>query len=140
MTPDEERRLLADVADLHAHVAALAQEVADISAVGNPVESAPHGRQMFATLDAWVSSYFIPVFRRPLGGEYRWCAQWADHAEARERLEALWTSWEALRDEKPTGMVTWLTSLLDPQLPILLGRSGPFASCTPSRHDPERSW
>lgn len=31
-------------------------------------------------------------------------------------------------------MVTWLTSHFDQQFAVLLGRSGPFAQCTPDRH------
>ena len=48
---------------------------------------------------------------------------------------ALWRSWEALRVDEPAGMATWLTSLLDPQLPILMGPRGPFHGCTLERHD-----
>jgi hypothetical protein len=74
------------------------------------------------------------MFRRPLGGEYRWCRQWWQHAEAITRLTALWHSWEALRLEPGTGMAAWLRDHLDHQLPVLRGRSGPFAQCSEDEH------
>ena len=73
-----------------------------------------------------MTGHFVPMFRRPLGGEFRWCAQWYEHAEAITRLTALWHAWEALRLQPGTGMATWLRDHLDHQLPVLLGRTGPF--------------
>jgi hypothetical protein len=134
VTPDDERRLLVEVADLQAQVTLLSQEVADLCLGGDPASQRTRGR-VFASVDAWVDAYFLPVFQRPIGGEFRWCAQWSEHSEARERLHALWQSWEALRLDEPAGMATWLTSLLDPQLPILMGPRGPFHGCTLQRHD-----
>src|SRR5205823_343814 len=82
----------------------------------------------------WVTSHFLPMFRRPLGGEYRWCPQWWPHAEAITRLTALWHTWEALRLQPGTGMATWLRDHLDHQLPVLLGRTGPFSMCSEDDH------
>lgn len=135
MTPDEERRLTTEVADLQAQVAMLSQELTDLALTSDPRTGSRSDPRLFRSVDEWVDGYFLPVFRRPLGGEFRWCSQWLDHAEARERLDALWRSWEALRVDEPAGMATWLTSLLDPQLPILMGRAGPFHGCTLTRHD-----
>ena len=81
-----------------------------------------------------MAGQFVPMFRRPLGGEYRWCCQWWRHAEAITRLTALWHSWEALRLEPGTGMATWLRDHLDHQLTVLLGRGGPFAQCSEDEH------
>ena len=50
---------------------------------------------VYGSVQEWVTSHFLPMFRRPLGGEFRWCAQWWQHAEAITRLTALWHSWEA---------------------------------------------
>lgn len=135
MTPNEERRLTAGVADLQAQVALLSQELTELALTRDPSTGLRPDARLFRSVEAWVEGYFVPVFRRPLGGEFRWCVQWLDHAEARERLDALWRSWEALRDDEPAGMATWLTSLLDPQLPILMGPRGPFHGCTLARHD-----
>jgi hypothetical protein len=82
----------------------------------------------------WVSDHFIPLYRRPLGGEYRWCPQWWRHGEAVERLTALWQSWEAMRLQPGTGTASWLRDHLDHQIPVLLGRSGPFAQCSSDEH------
>jgi hypothetical protein len=82
----------------------------------------------------WVTEHFLPIYRRPLGGEYRWCPQWWRHAEAITRLTALWQSWEAMRLQPGTGTANWLRDHLDHQLPILLGRSGPFAQCSEDEH------
>ena len=60
--------------------------------------------------------------------------QWWQHAEAITRLTALWHSWEALRLEPGTGMAIWLREHLDHQLPVLLGRGGPFAQCSEDEH------
>lgn len=94
---------------------------------------------MYDSVEAWVNGLFLPMVRRPLGGEYRWCSQWWQHAEAIIRLTALWHSWEVLRLEAGTGMAAWLRDHLDHQLPILLGRSGPFAQCSEEEHiDPRQ--
>jgi hypothetical protein len=89
---------------------------------------------VYRSAEEWVTSHFLPMFRRPLGGEFRWCAQWWRHAEAITRLTALWHSWEALRLQPGTGMATWLRDHLDHQLPVLLGRAGPFAMCSEDEH------
>ena len=89
---------------------------------------------VFAGVQDWVSQHFLPMYRRPLGGEFRWCQQWWQHAEAITRLTALWQSWEAMRLQPGTGTANWLRDHLDHQLPILLGRSGPFAQCSEDEH------
>ena len=89
---------------------------------------------LYASVQDWVTAHFLPMYRRPIGGEYRWCAQWWRHAEAITRLTALWQSWEAMRLQPGTGTASWLRDHLDHQLPILLGRSGPFAQCSPDEH------
>ena len=88
---------------------------------------------VYASVQDWVSEHFLPMYRRPLGGEFRWCPQWWRHAEAITRLTALWQSWEAMRLQPGTGTANWLRDHLDHQLPVLLGRSGPFAQCSRGR-------
>lgn len=95
---------------------------------------------VYGSVEDWVSSHFLPMFRRPLGGEYRWCAEWWRHAEAITRLTALWHAWEALRLQPGTGMAAWLRDHLDHQIPVLLGRTGPFAMCSEDEHiDPRQA-
>jgi hypothetical protein len=89
---------------------------------------------VYPGVEDWVSGHFLPIYRRPIGGEFRWCRQWWRHAEAIMRLTALWQSWEAMRLQPGTGIANWLRDHLDHQLPILLGRVGPFAQCSPDEH------
>ena len=103
---------------------------------------------VYPSVEHWVTRHFLPMYRRPLGGEFRWCPQWWRHAEAITRLTALWQSWEAMRLQPGTGTASWLRDHLDHQLPVLLGRSGPFAQCSEDEHidpriaaaDPPPDW
>lgn len=88
----------------------------------------------YFSVQDWVTEHFLPIYRRPLGGEFRWCPQWWRHAEAITRLTALWESWEAMRLQPGTGIANWLRDHLDHQLPILLGRGGAFAQCSEDEH------
>ena len=89
---------------------------------------------VYLALEDWVLDYFLPMFRRTLGGEFRWCARWWRHGEAVSRLTALWHSWEALRWRPGIGMATWYREHLDHQLPILMGARGPFYQCSETAH------
>jgi hypothetical protein len=88
----------------------------------------------YPTVEAWVTEHFIPMYRRTLGGEYRWCSQWWLHAEAISRLTALWYAWESMRLQGATGIGLWYRDHLDHQLPVLLGARGPFYQCTEQQH------
>lgn len=116
--------------ELRADEAELADAGFDAARRGGPVPA-----EEYPDLDAWVRDYFCATFSRPLGGEFRWCAQWREHREAVLRLEALWCSWNALRRDPALGMSTWFHQFLDPQLGILLGARGPFSQCSSTRHE-----
>jgi hypothetical protein len=103
--------------------------------------SAPGGAEagdtpepVYLAVEDWVTDYYVPMFRRTLGGEFRWCAQWWQHGEAISRLSALWHAWEALRLQPGTGIATWYRDHLDHQLPILMGARGPFYQCSETAH------
>jgi Domain of unknown function (DUF4913) len=89
---------------------------------------------VYYALEDWLTGYFLPMFRRTLGGEYRWCHQWWQHGEAISRLTALWHAWEVLRLQPGTGIATWYRDHLDHQLPILMGPRGPFYQCSETAH------
>ncbi len=89
---------------------------------------------VYPAVEDWVSEYFLPMFRRTLGGEYRWCGQWWQHGEAISRLTALWHAWEVLRLQPGTGIATWYHDHLDQQLPVLMGSRGPFYQCSETVH------
>ncbi len=89
---------------------------------------------VYTALEDWLTGYFLPMFRRTLGGEYRWCHQWWQHGEAISRLTSLWHTWEVLRLQPGTGIATWYRDHLDHQLPILMGPRGPFYQCSETTH------
>lgn len=89
---------------------------------------------VYTLVEDWVIDYFLPMFRRTLGGEFRWCGQWWRHGEAISRLTCLWHAWEVLRLQPGTGMATWYHDHLDHQLPILMGARGPFYQCSETAH------
>jgi Domain of unknown function (DUF4913) len=89
---------------------------------------------VYYALEDWLTGYFLPMFRRTLGGEYRWCHQWWQHGEAISRLTSLWHAWEVLRLQPGTGIATWYRDHLDHQLPILMGPRGPFYQCSETTH------
>jgi hypothetical protein len=135
-----EQSLAARLDELEARLARALAELEDLTGLvthanqaTEPSASEPT-EPIHATLTDWVDGYFSHVFARSVGGETRWCAYWRDHPEAVTRLEALWRSWETLRLDPNLGIVTWLTSYLDPQLAALLARSGTFAQCSTDRH------
>ncbi|MEU5993332.1 DUF4913 domain-containing protein [Spirillospora sp. NPDC047418] len=102
--------------------------------MSDPAPSADTGKRresLYPDVTAWVSEHFVPMYRRTLGGEFRWCAEWWRHGEAISRLTALWFAWEAMRLQGATGMALWYR---DHQLPVLLGPRGPFYQCTENEH------
>jgi len=108
--------------------------VTAVPALPQPADQDEAPEPVYGSVQDWVNQHFLPMYRRPLGGEFRWCPQWWHHAEAITRLTALWQSWEAMRLQPGTGTANWLRDHLDHQLPVLLGRSGPFAQCSEDEH------
>jgi Domain of unknown function (DUF4913) len=109
----------------------------DADLIPDPPDPAGGGEApepVYTAVEDWVIDYFLPMFRRTLGGEYRWCGQWWRHGEAISRLTALWHAWEVLRLQPGTGMATWYRDHLDHQLPVLMGARGPFCQCSESAH------
>ncbi|WP_021593510.1 DUF4913 domain-containing protein [Actinomadura welshii] len=103
----------------------------------NPGTSTTGGQRLkplYPDVTAWVTQHFVPMYRRTLGGEFRWCAEWWRHGEAISRLTALWFSWESMRLQGATGMALWYRDHLDHQMPVLLGPRGPFYQCTENEH------
>jgi hypothetical protein len=135
--------LAGDVEQLHATLAAaLDARRAEPGHRTGPAGRAEPARRTgppdpaYATADAWIAGYFTHVYVRPVGGDLRWCRHWFEHAEAVIRLELLWRAWEVYR-LRPLGAVDW-HDILDRQLTVLLSDGGPFAACTPDRHEPSR--
>ena len=109
----------------------------DTTPAPDPTEEKP--KPVFDGLEDFVDEHLIPLIQRPLGGQFRWCAQWWRHAEAISRLTAIWHAWESLRRQPGTGIGLWYRDHLDHQLPLLLGPHGPFFQCSESEHiEPRR--
>ena len=90
---------------------------------------------MYTAVEDWVTDYFLPMFRRTLGGEFRWCAPVvAARRGDQPARPALWHAWEVLRLQPGTGIATWYRDHLDHQLPILMGARGPFYQCSETAH------
>lgn len=106
----------------------MSTDPSEVPGAAQPAEPA------YLAVEDWVIDYFLPMFRRTLGGEFRWCGQWWRHGEAISRLTALWHAWEVLRLQPGTGIATWYRDHLDHQLPILMGARGPFYQCTEDAH------
>lgn len=121
------------VDDLSGRVRRMESHAADVDG-----DHYPHDvpvEPLFPDVEAWVTYWFVPVFARSASNEVRWCGQWWAHGEAITRLTALWHAWETLRLDPGLGMGTWFRDHLDPQLRELVAPRGPFARCTPDRHE-----
>ena len=105
-----------------------------IDSAGDRAAGAEAPEPVYNAVEDWVIEYFLPMFRRTLGGEYRWCGQWWQHGEAISRLTSLWHAWEVLRLQPGTGIASWYRDHLDHQLPILMGARGPFYQCSETAH------
>ena len=105
-----------------------------IASAGDRAAGAEPPEPVYNAVEDWVIDYFLPMFRRTLGGEYRWCGHWWQHGEAISRLTSLWHAWEVLRLQPGTGIASWYRDHLDHQLPILMGARGPFYQCSETAH------
>ncbi|SDS71756.1 DUF4913 domain-containing protein [Microlunatus soli] len=82
----------------------------------------------FGSVDEFVRDYLRHMYKRRIDGRNRvWSARWWEVGEAIVRLEALWRSWEYLRQDPSTGMSVWWRDHADYHLAILLSPDGPFA-------------
>lgn len=82
----------------------------------------------YGSVDEFVREYLIGAYRRPLSaGQRVWAAKWWEYDEAVIRLDALWRSWEKLRQDPSTGMSVWWRDHADHHMGVLLSPDGPFA-------------
>jgi len=56
----------------------------------------------------------------------RWCKRWWDYPEAMMRLDALWRSYEHLRQDPATGISVWFRDHFDVHMAVLTSQHGPF--------------
>jgi len=85
----------------------------------------------YGSVDEFVREYLRNVYRRRIDGRHRcWAGRWWEHDEAVIRLEALWRSWEHLRQDAATGMSVWWRDHADHHMAVLMDPDGPFATAT----------
>ncbi len=104
------------------------EEVADDAAGKQDEEDG--GQLYYGSVDEFVREVIVPIYRRKVGarGSRRWSAEWWRNAEAVSRLEALWRSWEHLRQDGAIGMSTWWRDHADYHMSVLFDPDGPFGS------------
>lgn len=117
-------QLRLDVDEDRALIDRLRLDVAAAAAGG----SKPADTVVYETWQAWVDDWLVVrISRHP--HRYRWCHQYADHAEVAMRLEALWRAWEA-QWPQPLQRLSWLRDGLDHQLAIIMSEDGPLRECS----------
>ena len=83
----------------------------------------------FGSVDEFVREYLVNAYRRRVDGVRScWAARWWEYDEVVIRLEALWRSWEELRQDPTTGMSVWWRDHADHHMNVLLSSDGPFAA------------
>lgn len=90
---------------------------------------------VYPSVAAWMAGFLGPTWRRSFGNgaHSTWCPSWWRHAEAVDRLTALWRAWERLRLVPDTGMDDWWQRA-DYVMGVLTDTRGPFSGCSPEGH------
>jgi hypothetical protein len=85
---------------------------------------------VYGSVDEFYREFLRWAYARPIDGtSLIWAADWYNYNEARIRIEALWRSWEFLRNDPATGISVWYRDHADHHMPVLMDPDGPFASC-----------
>ncbi|NKS10223.1 DUF4913 domain-containing protein [Rhodococcus hoagii] len=71
---------------------------------------------------------------------FRWCAEWFEHPEAITRLWTLRLAWLEAVGQPGSAMWAYLHNCLDPTLNALSSDTGPFHSCSPMKHEPDKGF
>ena len=84
----------------------------------------------------WFEDYLSYVYRRDLGQSTTlWCDRWFDRPEAMTRIQTLWRSWEAARqNDTMSGLATWFVNIADPMMRELFSPEDTFKTCI-DRHE-----
>lgn len=93
-----------------------------------PASVEPEPKLYYGSVDEFVREYLRHAYARRVGGAggRRWAAAWWKYDEAVIRLEALWRSWEHLRQDPATGMSVWWRDHADHHMAMLMDPDGPF--------------
>jgi len=105
---------------------------------GDPSAEAADGQEeppplYYGSVDEFLREYLRHMYSRPINGRSRvWAARWWEHSEAVARLDALWRSWEHLRQDASTGASVWWRDHADHHMSVLMDPDGPFAAADPN--------
>lgn len=119
-----------------------AERVATARDAARPVATGPG---TYPTLAAWVDGWLVPNTERSIGSKLRWCRSWHEHPEAVWRLTAAWQDFERSWANPTSGVTNFARNSLSYHLGELMAGDGPFAACSPDRHEqvqtlPTTSW
>lgn len=132
LTPELIEALRARAADA-AQAAVKEQVEANEAEPADDVAEPDEPELYFGSVDEFVREYLRHVYRRRVDGrgtQRVWAAEWWKYPEAVIRLEALWRSWEKLRQDPSMGMSVWWRDHADHHMAVLLDPSGPFGKAT----------
>lgn len=108
---------------------AIAREVAEAEQAERAAQG-PYYRNCYR----FFSEFLAPTYRRRVidSQTNRWCPEWTKHPEARNRIEALWRTWEYLRLDPTTGLSVWWKDHADHHMAYLFSPEGTFRDCSPT--------
>jgi phosphoglycolate phosphatase-like HAD superfamily hydrolase len=135
---DQVRRI-GDATDRHAQALDDLEDVLTELSTATDSGPSPEPASEEADLVAWVEEHLAVLVRKTTttgeGGGIRWCRQWAEHAEAVDRIRALQMAHRQLSAEQSDMWLSvYLRDHLDPHLATLTSPHGPFHACTPRKH------
>ncbi len=91
-------------------------------------ESIPvHYRSVFEFFHGMIA----PLLQDRLIGRHglRWSKKWYDCQEAMLRMDAMWRSYEMLKEDPGAGLSKWILEHYDPHMRVLTADDGPFGEC-----------
>ncbi|PCC27060.1 hypothetical protein CIK76_18880 [Glutamicibacter sp. BW80] len=92
-------------------------------------ESSEDETLVYGSADEFYREFLRNAYRRSIDGRQTiWDAKWWNYAEAVIRIDALWRSWETLRNDPSMGMSVWFRDHADHHMAVLMDEKGPFAS------------
>lgn len=101
-------------------------------------ESVEETPRIYANVGEFVEFQVAQVITRTINKEFCWCSEWWKHAEALQRFEHLWHSWEEARVSEEISMLDWWREF-DYHFQMLTAANGTFRFCERGRHDTRAS-
>jgi len=120
---------MSDWGDDELDEAGIEAQPVDVDGDATGDQPAPEPTLYYGSVDEFLREYLRNVYRRKIDGKTRvWAARWWEYDEAVIRIEALWRSWEHLRQDPSTGMSVWWRDHADHHMSVLMDPQGPFAA------------